>query len=322
MTFYNICVLWLELLKKKLLMEKHDIYSWYESDIKSKLKNIRETHLNYDWDELFIAKLILKDHSFTSNDFIIDILSEPSLSIEIKKYIVSTLPGKSLEFMSNFLSYKGANLLKEKNSNNLSKSKIGLYEKKINSKNIWNIEKDGDKKSIVLYLRYGDTNENFDNILLEIVEKVRLKIRSWESIFEKVVIVFRHSDIYDERLLNLVKKWDDTIKFAFVMWNDFKALINSPNRSVVYFSNWTPEWLLNNSNWTSIICETINKRFNLRWIWKYNYVPLPWSACDDKVIDEYPYVEIFMKCLDKLEPSLKEKTIQKVFDILKLAVNY
>jgi hypothetical protein len=93
---------------------------------------------------LFIAKLILKDYSFTFNDLLIDILSESSISIEIKKYIVSTLSNKSLELMQDFIDDKDINISmsKEKNNKNLSKSKIRLYVKRISSKNIWNIGKD------------------------------------------------------------------------------------------------------------------------------------------------------------------------------------
>lgn len=184
--------------------------------------------------------------------------------------------------------------------------------------NLWDIEADGNKKAVVFYLRYDEIEEPFDQILKKIIQSVKFNIKSWNCSFQKIVIVFRWVKWYDRSLVDLIDDWNNIIRFAFVEWNDFKELINSPNRHVVHFSNWTPEELLDKKNWKSIITEKIDYRFNLSQHWITDFIKLPWSSDEKALMEDSYYIDTFHNCITELDPSFRNEKVEKIINILKI----
>jgi hypothetical protein len=182
--------------------------------------------------------------------------------------------------------------------------------------NLWNIKEDGDKKAIVFYLRYHAIKTVFRKTLKELIRMVRFEIESWNTDFEKIVIVFRWYNHYDRSLVELIDDWNDVIQFAFVKWDDFQALINSPNRHMVHFTQSTPEELLDQRNGTSIITEEISDRFNFHGHWVNDYIELPWSAHKPKIMDEDWYINTFKQCFRWLSQRSNNRIIKQILNII------
>ena len=223
-----------------------------------------------------------------------------------QKSLVSKLPkdlSKVIERDSNYQNSPATSSKKFKIDNNFKN-------------NLWNIEEDSKKRAIVFYLRYGNLNEDFKQIIKEIIDKVKFEIKSWNSWFEKIIITFRYQNQYDKSLIELIEDWNDIIKFAFVEWDEFQSLINSSNRNIIHLMDWTPEELLDTNNWTSIINENTIDRFNFQKYWISDFIELPWSANQPKDMDDYWYINTFMDCIKWLTPNNKNQIAQKVQDII------
>jgi hypothetical protein len=351
----------------------------------SKIKDILGK--NYQWDTIFIAKLILSDEIINYNNDLIEILNDENISRDIKKVVISLLPKVSINKLLDFLWDKNQHLLVElsekvfdsqylefkpileKNKKYwfdfllwliwtfqeitviddfihsfLSDTSIelllrwALYDKiwidnrhnilipddlksVVNRKtikndisfkkeietpiliaknNLWDIEKDNDKKSLIFYLRYWTIKQSFYDLIISLIQKVKFQIKAWFIDFEQIIIVFRNPETYDTNIFDVLKDGNEIVKFAFVQWQDFKDLLSSPNRHVVHFSDWTPEELLNKQNWISIINRITIDRFWLEEFAVWKYIPLDWNFDSEKLWNDDYYIDNFYSVLRKI----------------------
>lgn len=378
--------------------EEHHTKTIYDKI--SKIKDIPGK--NYQWDTVFIAKLILSDEKINYNNDLIEILNDENIARDIKKVVISLLPKISINKLLNLLWDKNQHLLLELSekvidsqylefkpilekykeywfdflfwliwtfqeiiiiddfiNSFLSDTSIELHlrwalydkiwidnrhnilipddlERVVNRKtienpivskkeieipiwiaknNLWDIEKDNNKNSLIFYLRYWTIKQSFYDLIISLIQQVKFQIKAWFIDCEQIIIVFRNPESYDANIFDVIKDKNEIVKFAFVQWQDFKDLLSSPNRHVVHFSDWTPEELLNKQNWKSIINRKTIDRFWLEEYAVWKYVPLDWNFDSEKLRNDDYYIDNFYSALRKIfENNVWVK--EKVWEII------
>lgn len=239
------------------------------------------------------------------SDEVEKILLDPDIELVIRYEIYLKLTLTDVSDQSNLVSKLPNDLSqvieRSSNSQNLSTTSSKKIEIDDTYKNnLWDIEIDDNKKAVVFYLRYERSVDNFKNVIKKIIDKLKFEIKSWNSWFEQIVLTFRYPDQYDNSLSDLIEDWNDIIKFAFVEWDTFQSLINSPNRSVIHLMDWTPEELLDRGNGTSMINKKTISRFNFQKYWINDFISLPWSANEPKQMEDDYYVDTFINSFKSL----------------------
>lgn len=167
----------------------------------------------------------------------------------------------------------------------------------IHQNNLWDIEKDNNKKSLIFYLRYWSIKQSFYDVIISLVQQVKFQIKAWFIDCEQIIIVFRNPESYDANIFDVIKDGNEIVKFAFVEWQDFQEIIHSPMRHVVHFSDWTPEELLHKDNWISIINNKTIQRFWLDRFATWKFVSLDWCLDTEKLLSNDYYMDDFFAAL-------------------------
>lgn len=298
------------------LWKNSNLFTYFSKKTKQETYDyLKIYYLNYNeyWNYFLDYLIDISPHIRKIDDNLINILTDNNFDFLTKKSLCYKLflSKIDIEKVIWIIDDEFINLIK----NNLEDKNLKHEDKSVKNEdknisipdeiknNLWDITTDNDKKAVIFYLRYDDILSEYNQIIIDVIKNLKFKILSWNSWFEKIIITFRFFQNYDANLNDLISDWNSVIKFAFVKWNDFKKLINSPNRHLIHLTNWTPEELLINENWKSIINNAIFKRFKLNNIWESNFVYLDWNANTKKTYEDLYYVKTLLESIEKIDTN-------------------
>lgn len=311
----------------KFLWKNSNLFTYFWKKTKKETYDyLKNYYLNYkEYWNYFLEYLIdISQPIRIIDDNLINILTDNSVDFLTNRFLCCKLflAKIDIEKLIWIIDDKFINLIK----NNLEDKSVKPENKSVKpedknisipdklKKNLWTIDDNDNKKALIFYLRYEDIHIDYFDTIIKTINELKFKILSWRSKFKEIIITFRCFWNYDENLENLISDWNSVIKFAFVKWNDFKRLINSPLRNVVHLTNWTPEEMLINWNWTPILNTTIINRFNLKSLWRENYIDLGFDAKKPKLFEDEFYIKMILSAIEKIDNSEISNKILEILD--------